>query len=230
MKVEIYSDVACPWCYVGKKRFEQALAAYAGREDVEVVMRPFQLDGSLSGDPAAAVPAGEHYARKFGPQFKQMEARLAEVARRDGIDYRAEAIRVTNTFDAHRLIWLAEREGGTALQSRVAEALFKGYFTDGQVVSDREALVAIAASAGLDAERVRRFLASDEGAGEVRQQIEAAHRVGVTAVPTFVFEGQWAVSGAQETDTFEQVLSSVAANLKAHAAHGESCSDGACEI
>jgi predicted DsbA family dithiol-disulfide isomerase len=230
MKVEIYSDVACPWCYVGKKRFEQALAAYAGRDQVQVVMRPFQLDGTLSGDPERAVPAAEHYARKFGPQFKQMEARLAEVARRDGIDYRAEAIRVTNTFDAHRLLWLAEHEGGPALQARVAEALFKGYFTDGRVVSDREALVVIATEAGLDEARVRSFLDSDEGASEVRQQIEGAHRVGVTAVPTFVFEDQWAVSGAQEVATFVQVLETVAQNVKAEAEHGASCHDGACEI
>ena len=124
MKVEIFSDVACPWCYIGKKRFESALAAFPGAEGVEVVMRPFQLDGTLSADPAEAVPASVHYARKFGPQFKQMEGRLVQVARADGIDYRADTIRVTNTFQAHRLMWLAEREGGPDLQAKVAEALF----------------------------------------------------------------------------------------------------------
>jgi predicted DsbA family dithiol-disulfide isomerase len=230
MRVEIYSDVACPWCYVGKKRFEQALAAYAGRDDVEVVMRPFQLDGTLSADPERAVPAAVHYAKKFGPQFKQMEARLIEVARRDGIDYQAEAIRVTNTFQAHRLMWLAEREGGLTRQSRLAEALFKAYFTDGRVVSDPETLVAVAAEAGLNPERARAFLASDEGVDEVRAQIQAAQRAGISSVPTFVFEDRWAVSGAQERDTFVQVLEAVAQNLQAETTAGQGCDDGACSI
>lgn len=231
MKVEIYSDIACPWCYIGKHRFEAALAEFSGREDVEVVMRPFQLDATLSPDPARAIDSSEHYARKFGPQFKQMQARVVQVAKDIGIDYQAESVRVTNTLDGHRLIWLAEQEGGSALQARVAEGLFKAYFTDGRVVSDTATLLDVAAEAGMDRGRVREFLASDAGTAEVRAQIQTAQAHGISSVPTFVFQGQWGVSGAQEVETFKQVLSSVAQNLEAGATpHGHACDDDGCTI
>lgn len=231
MKVEIYSDIACPWCYIGKSRFERALAEFSGREDVEVVMRPFQLDPTLSPDPAQAVDSSEHYARKFGPQFKQMQARVVQVAQDVGIDYQAESVRITNTLDAHRLVWLAEQEGGSALQSQVMNGLFKAYFTDGRVVSDTATLLDVAAAAGLDRGRVREFLASGAGTEEVKAQIAVAQAHGISSVPTFVFEDQWAVAGAQEIETFKEVLASVAKNLQSVAPDGgHACDDGSCSV
>jgi predicted DsbA family dithiol-disulfide isomerase len=225
MRVEIYSDIACPWCYIGKKRFVQALAAWPGGADVEVVMRPFQLDPTLSADPAASRAASVHYVERFGPDFPKMEARVAALAAAEGIRYESGAIRVTNTFQAHRLLWLAEREGGLTAQGRVADGLFDAYFTQGRVVSDPETLVAVAQAAGLDAERVRAFLASDEGREEVSRQLAEARGAGISSVPTFVFEGRWAVPGAQDVETFVSALSSVASELGAPTGAGD---DGAC--
>lgn len=232
MKVEIYSDVACPWCYIGKKRFEKALGQFAGREDVEVVLRPFQLDPTLSPDPAKAVPSREHYLRKFGPQFPQMEARVVAMAKEEGITYDAEKILATNTRQAHRLMWLANEVGGPELQLKMAERIFKAYFTDGRNVADPADLVELAVEVGLDRERVTAFLASDEGQSELDAQLQGAHERGISSVPTFVFEDRWAVAGAQDPAAFLQALEAIAAETgtKAGTTPADGCDDGACAI
>jgi predicted DsbA family dithiol-disulfide isomerase len=170
------------------------------------VHRPFQLNPDLPEGPGQAVPAAEHYARKFGPRFRQVQERVAQAAAAEGIDYRADRILVANTLRAHRLLWLAAREGGPGLQEGLAEGLFRAYFTEGRDVSDPQALLAVAVGVGMDAARVRDLLAGDEGSAEVNEQIRGARDLGVTAVPTFVFDGRWAIVGAQEADAFLDVL------------------------
>ena len=207
MKIEIYSDVACPWCYIGKRRFERALAAFSGREGVAVVFRPFQLDPAT---PTTATPLLPRLESKFGPRFRAAAAHTEEVARAEGLTIDHGRALAVNTLLAHRLLWLAERERGAEVQRDLAERLFEAYFAKGADVGDRTRLAALAADAGMDPGRVERFLASDEGEAEVRAEIAEARAMGVDVVPTFVFDETYAVSGAQPTPVFLQVLEQVA--------------------
>ncbi|GAA1415715.1 DsbA family oxidoreductase [Kitasatospora putterlickiae] len=234
MKVEIYSDIACPWCYIGKRRFEQALDGFAGKENVEVVYRPYQL---VPDAPATASPHRAWLAERYGPQSVAMDAHVAELGRTVGIGYDFDAALHANTFLGHRLLHLAETEYGAQAQGRLKEALLKAHFTDGVDVGDRTALTEVAVGAGLDRDRVAAYLAGDEGAAEVRAQLAEARELGITAVPTFVFEGKWAVQGGQEAETFRRVLEQVATEIGERrpapvqvAPAGEACADGACAI
>jgi predicted DsbA family dithiol-disulfide isomerase len=226
--VEIYSDVVCPWCYIGKRRFERALAEFEGRDDVEVVWRPYQLDPRA---PAQPTPALDGYARKFGgpEQALRITSQMTEVGRAENLELDFTQAQRANTFDAHRLLWLAEREGD---QDAVKEALLAAYFTEGRDVSDVDELVAIGAAAGLEAERVRSMLTSDEGRAEVQAELRTAVERGITAVPTFVFEGQWAVPGAQDPDTMLMVLRRVKERLGAAVTvpATDTCADDACDL
>ncbi|MFJ6217435.1 DsbA family oxidoreductase [Streptomyces sp. NPDC092296] len=229
MKVEIYSDIACPWCYVGKRRFERALAAYPGADTVEVVYRPYQLapDASPEAEPMEAM-----LHRKFGDRITEMNGRLAEVGRQEGIAFDFANAQSVNTLLGHRLLHLAETEYGAATQATLKNALLNAYFVDGGNVGDREQLTELAVTAGLDRDRVTAYLGSDEGTAEVQAQISEAQLMGITAVPTFVFEGKWAVQGAQEASTFLQVLEQVAAETATTTTTtpDDSCADGACAI
>ncbi|WP_354641788.1 DsbA family oxidoreductase [Kitasatospora camelliae] len=230
MKVEIYSDIACPWCYIGKRRFEQALDRFAGKDGVEVVYRPFQLVPDASETPR---PHREWLAERYGPQSVAMDARVAELGRAVGIDYDFDAAIEVNTLRAHRLLHLAETEYGSAVQADLKERLLKAHFTDGVDIGDRAALTGLAVEAGLDRARVEAYLAGDEGAAEVRAQLSAGRAMGISAVPTFVFEGQWAVQGGQEADTFLRVLQQVEAEIAETAPvtpDGDACTDGACAV
>jgi len=207
MLVEVYSDVACPWCYIGERRFAKALQRFEGRDDVEVVFRPYQLDPSA---PAKSVPLLDALTRKFGPNAAQMMERVTGAAAGEGISMRMDRARSVNTLDAHRLLRLAEREHGPAVQRALVDRLFAAYFTDGGDIGDRAQLVSIAAAAGIDRARAEAYLASGEGLAEVTAEIEEARSLGITAVPTFVFEGKYAVSGAQEPELFLEALREVA--------------------
>ncbi|MDH6136319.1 putative DsbA family dithiol-disulfide isomerase [Kitasatospora sp. MAA4] len=227
MKVEIYSDIACPWCWIGKRRFDRALERFAGRDDVEVIYRPYQL---VPDAPATASPHRAWLAERYGPQSRAMDDRVTELGRAEGLTYDFDAALHVNTFLGHRLLHLAETEYGTAVQGVLKELLLKAHFTDGVDVGDRAALTEIAVAAGLERGRVAEYLAGDEGADEVSALLAEARDLGISAVPTFVFEGQWAVQGGQETDTFVKVLEQVSADMAAAAAPAESCADGACAI
>ncbi|MFF7637412.1 DsbA family oxidoreductase [Kitasatospora sp. NPDC008050] len=238
MKVEIYSDIACPWCYIGKRRFDQALERFEGKGEVEVIFRPYQL---VPDAPATASPHRAWLAERYGPQSRAMDDRVTELGRAEGIAYDFDAALHANTFLGHRLLHLAETEYGTAVQGGLKEALLKAHFTDGVDVGDRAALTEVAVAAGLDRARVTEYLAGDEGADEVQRQLDEARQLGISAVPTFVFDGQWAVQGGQEVETFLQVFEQVAgeqqhaerqAETTAHGhGHGDdACADGACAI
>jgi predicted DsbA family dithiol-disulfide isomerase len=207
MLVEVYSDVACPWCYIGERRFAKALARFDARDDVEVVFRPYQLDPTA---PRVSVPLLGALERKFGPGAGQMIARVTSAAAEEGIAMRMDRARSVNTLDAHRLVRLAEREHGPAVQRALMDRLFESYFTNGGDVGDRALLADLAAASGVDRTRAEAYLASDEGLLEVRSEIDEARALGITAVPTFVFEGRFAVSGAQAPELFLDALREVA--------------------
>ncbi|MBS2964677.1 DsbA family oxidoreductase [Actinocrinis puniceicyclus] len=208
MKVEVYSDIACPWCYIGKHRFERALSAFAGAAEVEVVYRPYQLD---PGAPATASPHREYLDRKFGPGSAQMDARVAQIGRGEGIAFDFDHALHVNTLDGHRLLRLALTEYGPAVQSALKEKLLAARFAEGGDVGDRNQLIEAAAAAGVDRDRARAYLDSGEGREDVLDEIAEARARGVSSVPTFVFDGRWAVSGAQETEVFLRVLEQVSA-------------------
>jgi predicted DsbA family dithiol-disulfide isomerase len=231
MKVEIYSDVACPWCYVGKTRFERALAAFPGARDVDVSYRPYQLNPST---PTTAQPLYDYYDQLFGPEFRTKHSQVTDIAKAEGLDFRFDHALAVNTFTAHRLLWLTERDYGAPVQRELKAALLRAYFTDGQDVGDTDTLVALAAGAGVDDDRARTWLTSDEGVRETQQAIDQARRLGIQAVPTFVFDGKYAVQGAQEASTFLRVLEQVAAEsvgppVPAGGAD-DACADGSCAV
>lgn len=203
MKVEVFSDISCPWCYIGKARFERALETFAGVDSVEVVYRPYQLDPNA---PTKAIPMYEYLERRFGPSGRQMAQRVIDNARNEGLTIDYERGLITNTLDAHRLLRLAELEYGPEVQAALAEALFQAHFANGKDVGDADTLVGLAARAGIDAQRARDYLASGEGREDVRAEIDNARKLGITAVPTFIFDRKYAVQGAQPSATFLQAL------------------------
>lgn len=206
MKVDIYSDVACPWCYVGKARFERALAAFVGAP-VEIRYRPFQLDPSA---PKAAVPMLEYLHRRFGPRARAMADNMIATARAEGLVMDYERGLSVNTLDAHRLLRLAEHEYGADVQQALAARLFEAHFSEGRNVGDIDVLSTLAADAGMDEGRARAYLSSSEGMSEVVREISEAREFGITAVPTFVFDQKYAISGAQPTPVFQQALEEIA--------------------
>lgn len=231
MKVEIYSDIACPWCYIGEKRFQRALAAYPQADAIEVVYRSYQLDPDT---PAEPMPHNEYMERRFGRPVDDMLSQVTETAQREGITMNWDDAVAVNTLTAHRLLRLAEHEYGAEVQRALVERLFAAHFTDGANVADHDLLTEYAVAVGMDEARVREYLASEEGLAETRADLDAARARGIQAVPTFVFEGQWAVQGAQPASAFLQVLEEVAERSAgaeaASNAEADSCADGSCAV
>lgn len=203
MNVEIYSDIACPWCYIGERRFARALAAFPHAEDVEVGFRPYQLDPSL---PETPQPLKDRLQAKFGPRLEATLRHTAATAKKEGLDFRFDEALAVNTLAAHRLLRLALQEYGAEAQQALADRLFEAHFTRGANVADSDVLTQLAVAAGLERDRVATYLASDEGAAEVRAEIARAQRLGIRAVPTFVFDGRLAIQGAQPAPALLQVL------------------------
>ena len=215
MRIDIWSDVACPWCYIGKRRFEQALAQLPARDEVEVVYRSFELDPRAPEDGTESVM--EALGRKFGggpAAGRQMIDQVAEVAARDGLTFDYADATHTRTLDAHRLLHLALAEGGPGLQSKMKEALLAAYFTQGRSLGDHRVLRQVAGSAGLDPARVAGVLSSDEFADEVRADIELARDYGINGVPFFVVDGRFGISGAQPVEVFAEALERAAAESR----------------
>ena len=208
MKVEIWSDVVCPWCYIGKRRFEAALARFPHREQVEVVWRSFELDPHAESVRAAGEGPdhAELLAAKYAMSRAQAEAAIGSVtqaAAGEGLDFHLDVSLRSNTFDAHRLIHLAAARG---LQGAVKERLMRAYFSEGAPVGDRDTLVRLAAEAGLDAADVEKVLETDERADAVRADEAEARALGITGVPFFVVDRSYGVSGAQPADQLLAVL------------------------
>jgi len=204
MKVEIWSDVACPWCYVGKRRFEKAVASFEHKTDVELRWRSFELDPGAppvrEGDPV------QRLADKYGMSRADAVAandRLTGFAAAEGLEYHLDKLRSGNTFDAHRLIHLAADK---SIQDDVKERFLRAYFTELEPIGDREALARVAVDAGLPADDVNDVLATDRYADDVRADENQAAAYGITGVPFFVLDGKFGVSGAQSSDVLLQAL------------------------
>ncbi|MDE2481162.1 MAG: DsbA family oxidoreductase [bacterium] len=198
MRIDIWSDVVCPWCYIGVTRFERALEGFEG--DVEITLHPFQLDPEA---PIPGVPARERYRAKFGDEAEAILARVTAEAASDGLVFDFDRARTANTFDAHRAIAFARRFGK---DRELERSLFAAYFTEGLDVSDRGVLADRAAALGVDRAALVAHLDGDEGVDELRRAFGEAFDRGITAVPTFVFEDEFAVPGAVDAATFRRIL------------------------
>jgi len=228
LRVDVWSDIACPWCYIGKRRLEAALARFEHRDDVEVVWRAFELDPSAPRVRPTDASYAERIARKYAMPVAQAQAaveRMTGVAAADGLSFRFDRVRPGNTFDAHRLVHLA---GEHAKQDAMKERLLLAYMTEGEAIGEVETLIRLAAEVGLDPEEARAALASDAHAGAVREDEAIARNAGITGVPFFVFGGRYAVSGAQPPEVLLSALERAWADvaLAAGAARGGAAAPG----
>jgi predicted DsbA family dithiol-disulfide isomerase len=234
VKVEIWSDVVCPWCAIGKRRFDEALAGFAHRDEVEVSFHSFELDPDAP--PAQEGDLADHLAAKYGvsrERAEEMHRQMTETALADGWEFHFERARRGNTFDAHRLLHLAADRG---VQEAVKERLFRGYFTEGEAIADHATLVRLVAEAGLDADEAAAVLASDRYADAVRADQRQAQAYGITAVPFFVVDRKYGVAGAQPADALREVLETAWAEshpgrvLTPAGGDAAACADGSCSV
>jgi predicted DsbA family dithiol-disulfide isomerase len=206
VNIDIYTDVICPWCYVGKRRLELALETVPVT-DLSVRYLPFELNPTT---PAAGVNRVQYLQEKYGDGVNENDVRISALGHEIGLDFHFEkAVTIPNTHNSHRVIWLAGQEA-PGLQKAVVEALHQAYFTLGQDLGDKNTLVATAAAAGLDAAKVAALLASEAGSEEVRALEEKGIDLGITGVPFFVFNNESALSGAQSVETFISALQELA--------------------
>jgi predicted DsbA family dithiol-disulfide isomerase len=227
MKIEIWSDVVCPWCYIGKRRLEAALEGFD--EAVDITWRSFELDPNTPKE--LGTPVADVLARKYGmspERVAQMTEHVRQMGEAEGIAFAFDRARSGNTFDAHRLIHHAQGRGkGDAMKERLMQA----YFTEGELVSDHDTLVRLAEEVGLEPGAARAALVDDATAQAVRSDEGAARVMGVSGVPFFVFEGKYGVSGAQPTEVFSQVLAQVVAErAPGELGAGALCDDEGCEV
>ena len=204
MLIEIWSDVVCPWCYIGKRRFESALEAFERRDAVDVVWRSFLLDPSAPRVPSETTRA--MLARKYGVSLEQadaMQARVTSLAAAEGLKYHIDLTRHESSVDAHRLLHLAKARG---FQDALKERLFSAHFVEGLSISDAATLQRLAAEVGLDAGEASAVLAGDAYADAVRADIDRAVQLGIRGVPFFLVAGRYGVSGAQASETMLEAL------------------------
>jgi predicted DsbA family dithiol-disulfide isomerase len=236
MKIEIWSDIACPWCAIGKRRFERALDGFEHRHAVEVIWRSFELDPAAPRRRELSQPA--HLAAKYGvtlAQAQAMNARMSAEAAKEGLRFDLDRAQVGNTFDAHRLIHFAEAHGR---RDEIVDRLFRAYLGEGRAIGEREVLVEIAAEAGLDPEAARTMLASDAYAAAVRADEARARVFGISGVPFFAIDERVGVSGAQPPEVLLGVLqeawreSAAVETPTVEPAAGDTagCADGYCSM
>lgn len=233
MRVEIWSDIVCPWCYIGKRRFEKALSLFDARDDVQIHWRSFELDSS------APVSSDQSMVERLSRKYRMTEdeandtiANITNIAQAEGLEYHLASVIQANSFDAHRLIQLASlnRKGG-----EMKEILLKAYFIDSLNISEREVLVSLGEDAGLDPNDVRAMYLGDYMSENVRSDEALASRYGISGVPFFVFEGKYGVSGAQTSTVFLEVLRNIkkeqlSSRVEVTGSTDPGCSDDACVI
>jgi predicted DsbA family dithiol-disulfide isomerase len=235
MRIDIWSDVVCPWCYIGKRRFERALADFPHAADVDVVWHSFELDPQAPR--SSDVPPAERLAAKYGmtvEQAQQANDRLTGTAAEEGLEFHLDEARSGNSMDAHRLLHLAAHAG---LQGQLKERFLRAYFTERVAIGDPSELARLAVETGLDAAAVTRVLESDEYAEDVRADEEQAHSYGISGVPFFVVDDRYGISGAQPTDLFTQALNQAwddahpaLQTLSATGGSGPGCEGDACGV
>jgi len=234
MKVEIWSDVMCPFCYIGKRRFENALEHFAQKEEIEIEWKSFQLNPYMKTDPTINI--NQYLADIKGwdlDQAKSMNDHVTGMAAEVGLTYDFDKAVVANSFNAHRLSHLAKKHG---LGEAAEEALFKAYFTEGKNIDDTDTLIELGVAIGLNADELKQTLSSDAFADAVKHDIAEAQQLGIQGVPFFVFNNKYGISGAQAVPVFTQTLEKSFAEWqqenskpKLTIIEGESCSpDGDC--
>lgn len=207
MRVEIWSDIVCPWCYLGKRRFERALDSFAHASEVEVTYRSFELDPSAPTD--LTTPTVERLSSKYGmtaEQARDAQRQMEQRAAKDGLTFRMDDLRSGNTRDAHRLLHLAKDAGR---QADLIERLHRGYFTEQLPIFDHAVLTKLAVEAGLDRNQVADVLASEDYGPAVETDEAMASTLGVTGVPFFVIDRRYAFSGAQPTEAMSKLLDEI---------------------
>jgi predicted DsbA family dithiol-disulfide isomerase len=231
LRIDVWSDIACPWCAVGKRRLERALKEFPHAADVNVLWHAFELDPAAPRERDPTVSHAERIARKYGMTVEQAQGasdRLRETARAEGLTFDFEHIRSGNTFDAHRLIHLGKER---SLQGPVAERLMRAYLEEGALMSDHPTLIRLATEAGLDESESSDVLSSDLYAREVRADEARAHELGINAVPCFVFDERFAVSGAQSPHVMLSALHHAWSERERHSeepAEGAVCGPDSC--
>jgi predicted DsbA family dithiol-disulfide isomerase len=204
MKVEIWSDIMCPFCYIGKRRFEEALQNFEHKDSIEIVWKSFQLNPDMKTEPGKSI--NQYLSEIKGwslQQARQMNEQVTAMAREAGLAYDLDKAVVANSFDAHRLIQLAKTvKKGDEMEER----LFSAYFTEGKNIADHETLVELGAAVGLKAEAIKEMFAGNSYTQEVEQDIYEARQIAVRGVPYFVLNDRYAVSGAQPAETFSGAL------------------------
>ena len=223
MKVEIWSDIMCPFCYIGKRNFEAALKEFEAKDEIEIEWKSFQLDPTIPKSFEKKVSTYEYLAERKGmpvERSKEMHDNIVETARKVGLTYNFDKSVVANSFDAHKLIQLAKTKG---IGDAAEESLFKAYFTDGKDMSDHSTLVQLGKEIGLNEEEITVALASKEFDTKVNFDISEGSQLGVTGVPFFVFDRKYAVSGAQPIETF---LNALKQSLEESKNEGASCTPG----
>ncbi len=206
MKVEIWSDIMCPFCYIGKRHYEEAVKQFADANNLEVEWKSFQLDPSIPKPYTEGKSMYQYLAERKGfslDQSKQMHANVVQMAAKAGLTYDFDKAIVANSWDAHRVIQLAKKQG---LGDAIEERFFKAYFTEGKDMADHATLIQLGKDVGLDESRVKQVLDGDEFASEVRGDIQRAQTIGVSGVPFFVFNDKYAVSGAQPSGVFLETI------------------------
>jgi predicted DsbA family dithiol-disulfide isomerase len=216
LTVEIWSDVVCPWCYIGKRRFEAALARFPHRDEVEVTYRSFELDPDAPARHAVSGP--ERLAEKYGVSVEEARAmndRVTGIAAQEGLEYHLDVARGGNTLDAHRMLHLAAAHG---VQAEAKERLMRAYFSEGEPISDADTLVRLVAEVGVPEDEARAVLAGDRYTAEVRDDEQLGAQLGIRGVPFFVLGRRYGVSGAQPADVLAGALEQAWDEASAHAA------------
>ncbi|NIP62480.1 MAG: DsbA family oxidoreductase [Nitrosopumilaceae archaeon] len=204
MEVEIWSDVMCPFCYIGKRRFENALDDFEYNNEIKVTWRSFQLNPEMKTEPEADI--NEYLAKAKGwsvKQAQQMNQRVTDMAAEEGLEYNMNQAVVANSYDAHRLVQFSKDRGKA---NEMEEALFKAYFTEGENIADHQTLIDLAEAVGIDPTEAKSILESDKYANAVKHDIQLAQNINITGVPFFLFDRKFAVSGARETEVFLKAL------------------------
>jgi len=230
MQIEVFSDVVCPFCYIGKRRLEEALTGFGHSDDVTVTYRSFQLDPS--SPLTSELSLDQMLAQKYGQTLEQARAmnnRVSDMAATAGLDFQLQDAHPANTFRAHRLLHFAATQG---LGNEMTERLMRGYFTEGVRIGDRDALLSLAVDVGLDEGAAAAVLDGDAFAAEVSADIELARAFGATGVPFFVFDRKYAISGAQEPAVFVDVLEKAWSDAQplTVVSGGAVCDDDGCAV
>lgn len=239
MKIDVWSDYVCPFCYIGKRRLEMALELFPHKDEVEVIYRSYQLSPDAKREPEADIHT--LLAAKYGTtrdQAKAMNEQIGEQAKAVGLTYRFDTMKHTNTFDAHRLSHFASDQGKA---KEMTENLLKAYFTESLHIGDHHTLAMIAEQSGLNKTEVMEVLSSDRYSDQVKEDLQTGAKLGIEGVPFFVFNNKYAVSGAQAPETFSEVLQKVWEEEQATSPiqiinnvsknrDSKDCSDGSCSL